>query len=254
MDHGHMDHGHMDHGDMGHGGHGGMDMGDGPKCNMNMLFTWDTTDLCIVFRSWHVGSTWSLIVSLAGVVVLCAGYELVREMSRRYEASVAARQGGVRIGGSGVPAFSVAFSIGVPPGPSFLPFNSFNGTRERTGLTQIPPCHSTPKDPRIHSVVDEDSRFDESSSLLGTTTANNSGVGGRAVVAWSAREEKRVKVIKAVLYAVQVFYSFFIMLLFMTYNGWVMLAVAVGAFVGYLAFGDASGGGGASATKTVACH
>jgi uncharacterized membrane protein SpoIIM required for sporulation len=37
-------------------------------------------------------------------------------------------------------------------------------------------------------------------------------------------------------------------LLFMTYNGWVMLAVAVGAFVGYLAFG------GSSSTKSVACH
>ena len=34
----------------------------------------------------------------------------------------------------------------------------------------------------------------------------------------------------------------------MTYNGWVMLAVAVGAFVGYLAFGNSS------ATKSVACH
>ncbi|KAK7725075.1 copper transpport protein [Botryosphaeria dothidea] len=207
MDHGHMDHGHMDHGDMGggHGGHGGMDMGDGPKCNMNMLFTWDTTDLCIVFRSWHVGSTWSLIVSLFGVVVLCAGYELVREVSRRYEASVAARQGGVKIGGSGVP------------------------------------------DPRYPSDSDDNpthNHVDESSSLLGTTA----GSSGRAVVAWSAREEKRVKVIRAALYAVQVFYSFFIMLLFMTYNGWIMLAVAGGAFVGYLAFGQGS------ATKTVACH
>jgi hypothetical protein len=38
-------------------------------------------------------------------------------------------------------------------------------------------------------------------------------------------------------------------LLFMTYNGWVMLAVAVGAFIGYLAFGA-----GLSATKSVACH
>ncbi len=37
-------------------------------------------------------------------------------------------------------------------------------------------------------------------------------------------------------------------LLFMTYNGWVMLSVAVGAFVGYLAFGNSS------ATKSVACH
>lgn len=38
-------------------------------------------------------------------------------------------------------------------------------------------------------------------------------------------------------------------LLFMTYNGFVMLAVAVGAFVGYLAFGDNM-----SASKSVACH
>ena len=34
----------------------------------------------------------------------------------------------------------------------------------------------------------------------------------------------------------------------MTYNGWVMLAVAAGAFLGYILFGNAS------ATKTVACH
>lgn len=37
-------------------------------------------------------------------------------------------------------------------------------------------------------------------------------------------------------------------LLFMTYNGWVMLAVTVGAFVGYMVWG------GGSSTKSVACH
>lgn len=35
----------------------------------------------------------------------------------------------------------------------------------------------------------------------------------------------------------------------MTYNGLIMIAVAVGAFVGYLIFGDEI-----SASKTVACH
>lgn len=34
----------------------------------------------------------------------------------------------------------------------------------------------------------------------------------------------------------------------MTYNGFVMLAVAVGAFIGYLVFG------GGSVTKSAACH
>lgn len=37
-------------------------------------------------------------------------------------------------------------------------------------------------------------------------------------------------------------------LLFMTYNGWIMLAVAVGAFVGYLMFSNSS------PTKSAACH
>jgi hypothetical protein len=37
-------------------------------------------------------------------------------------------------------------------------------------------------------------------------------------------------------------------LLFMTYNGWIMLAVGVGAFVGYLVFGSST------VTKSAACH
>jgi hypothetical protein len=37
-------------------------------------------------------------------------------------------------------------------------------------------------------------------------------------------------------------------LLFMTYNGWIMLAVGVGAFVGYLVFGNST------VTKSAACH
>ena len=38
-------------------------------------------------------------------------------------------------------------------------------------------------------------------------------------------------------------------LLFMTYNGWVMIAVAVGAGLGYFIFGAQT-----KATKETACH
>jgi copper transporter 1 len=54
-----------------------------------MLFTWDTTDLCIVFPSWRVTGTFSLIWSLIAVVALTAGYEAIREVSRRYEERLA---------------------------------------------------------------------------------------------------------------------------------------------------------------------
>jgi hypothetical protein len=50
-----------------------------------MLFTWNTQDLCIVFRQWHVSGTFSLLWSLLAIVLLTAGYEAVREISRRYE-------------------------------------------------------------------------------------------------------------------------------------------------------------------------
>jgi solute carrier family 31 (copper transporter), member 1 len=56
-----------------------------------MLFTWSTKDLCIVFRGWHVYNIATLFLSLAAIVALSAGYEAIRELSRRYDASVAAR-------------------------------------------------------------------------------------------------------------------------------------------------------------------
>lgn len=38
-------------------------------------------------------------------------------------------------------------------------------------------------------------------------------------------------------------------LVFMTYNGWVMVAVTLGAFLGYVVFGHTT-----SSTKDNACH
>ncbi|KAF2468213.1 Ctr copper transporter [Lindgomyces ingoldianus] len=183
MDHSHMVHGHMDH-DM-----PGMD--GSHKCNMNMLFTWDTKDLCIVFRGWHINGTGSLIVSLLAIVLMTAGYEAVREVSRRYDLYTKKLAEGRR-GGDDMTSDS-------PP-------------QRKAAET------------------------DESSSLL-----MPGRISGRV-------SERQTKIVKAVLYAVQVFYSFFIMLLFMTYNGWIMFAVAVGAFVGYMLFSNSP------PTKTAACH
>jgi len=52
---------------------------------MQMLFTWNTENLCIVFKWWHIRSTFGLIASLVAVVALVAGYEALREGIRRYE-------------------------------------------------------------------------------------------------------------------------------------------------------------------------
>lgn len=56
-----------------------------------MLFNWDTTNFCIVFRQWHVRSSFSLIVSFIAVILIAMGYEALRSVSRRYEQSLARR-------------------------------------------------------------------------------------------------------------------------------------------------------------------
>lgn len=50
-----------------------------------MLFTWDTSNLCIVFKSWHIRSTAGLIFSLLAIVLIGMGYEALRSGTRRYE-------------------------------------------------------------------------------------------------------------------------------------------------------------------------
>jgi len=51
-----------------------------------MLFTFSTHNLCIIFPSWRITTTLSLLLSLLGIILLTAGYELVRDASRRYQA------------------------------------------------------------------------------------------------------------------------------------------------------------------------
>lgn len=133
-----MDHSGMNHGDMG----GGMD----DMCSMNMLFTWDTNNLCIISKHWHIRSNTSLVFSLLAIVMLVAGYEYLKFFIAR--------------------------------------------------------------------------KFPEESQQLqghlGTSSAD--GEAHLGVVNTSPVVERRRRIRKSVYYAIQVFYSFMVMLLFMTYN------------------------------------
>ncbi|RMZ27521.1 hypothetical protein D0859_08402 [Hortaea werneckii] len=150
--------------DPSHHHHGSTDMGDGggdsPMCSMNMLFTWDTNNLCIVFSQWRVTGTFSLVISILAVMALTAGYEAIRETSRNYEARQAER---------------------------------IESAPQKTRKLMLDLKTSFVKaNPSI--------AVGEQSSLLPLTAGNT-----------AEAEEKKGKVVKAALYGIQVFYSFFIM-------------------------------------------
>lgn len=52
-----------------------------------MVFTWSSENLCIIFRWWRVTGPLSFVLSLVLIVLLTAGYEAVRSVTRKYEAA-----------------------------------------------------------------------------------------------------------------------------------------------------------------------
>ncbi|KAG5358324.1 Copper transport protein [Yarrowia sp. B02] len=61
-------------------------------------------------------------------------------------------------------------------------------------------------------------------------------------------DQKKVRIYKSIFYGFQVGYSFLLMLVFMTYNAWLMAATAIGAGIGHYYWG------GASSERSMSCH
>lgn len=187
-----------------------------------MLFTWDTTNLCIIFHWWHISSTFTLLISLVAIALLTAGYEVVREVSRRYETSSAEYA-------NSLPSKCMSiWIIDTRQGFETLELRLDVSSRRRS-------CWSRSG---LISLVRE--------GRWATREEDQNGEGGTICGAG----------VLQLLHYVGLLHSngpvnahaYICRLLFMTYNGWVMLSVAVGAFFGYLGFGNSS------PTKSVACH
>lgn len=69
-----------------------------------------------------------------------------------------------------------------------------------------------------------------------------------APVAGVSARSKELRIKLSLLYAFQVGYSFMLMLVFMTYNGWYMLAVTIGAGLGHYFWGSES------ESRAMSCH
>ncbi|KAK9463652.1 Ctr copper transporter family-domain-containing protein [Lipomyces oligophaga] len=168
MDHSeHMQH--MADTPMSNGGHAHGSAGSSNTCKMNMIFTWNSDDLCIVFDWWHIQTFAGFLISLVAVAGLSMGYEFLR---------------------------------------------TWISSKEAVAPEQMPAA--------VHKREDE-----------------------------LKHQNSEQRLFKALTYGLQIAYSFFLMLVFMTYNGWVMLAVVAGAIAGnYLWSAQTS----KVASKGMFCH
>lgn len=113
-----------------------------------MLFTWNTENLCIVFRWWHIRSTFGLVASLLAVIALVAGYEALREGIRRYEAWANKRAETVprKSNGPSLPQYSRQVSFA----PACVPFVHISTALNSPSLSYHEPY--TSRKPRLRTV------------------------------------------------------------------------------------------------------
>lgn len=202
MDHGGhsgMDHG--GHGGMDHGGHGGMDM----PCPMNMVWNWDTTDLCVLTPSWRISSPSGLYTSLAIIALVGVLYEWLRLYIRRLDAQI---------------AHSV---MGAGKGQH----------RRRASVLPTSLHHASTGDA---AGLARGGRSGSPSRSIASASSKSSGWSRKLGLTSTLPISQRAQARRSILYALSVFISFLLMLVAMSFNGWIIGAIVAGAGMGHYWF------------------
>ncbi|KAJ1927339.1 copper transpport protein [Tieghemiomyces parasiticus] len=226
----------MDHDHGGHGGHEGHDMpGMEPMCSMNMVFNWDTQNVCVLFDSWRINSVESLLVSCLAIIALSAGYELTKQLIRRWECYA------VRQGGGATRRRRRRNSDGDDmDSSSRCPAGNSDATSTRGTTT---PGWTNEEDSAEDAA--ETSRLARDQDMA--IRVQGRGQGERSA---PKKSQTNLRVTRSALYSLQVFYSFLLMLIFMTYNWYLVISVVVGTAIGHYFFAPDEMAG----FRSMSCH
>lgn len=179
----------MDHG-------GGMDM----SCNMNMVWNYDTTNLCILTSSWRITSPSSLYVSLTLITLAGVLYEFLRLYIRRLDTKLARTS----------------------------PSASLHAHRRRASLL---PTSATSTSSSASSIGHGTANSRRSISL---TKRDQSSEDKRWIK--PLETSKRIQIWRSTLYATSIAVSFLLMLVGMTFNAYIIGAIVLGAGLGHYLF------------------
>ncbi|KKY19691.1 putative ctr copper transporter family protein [Diplodia seriata] len=177
-------------------------MGGGSSCKISMLWNWYTIDSCFIARSWHVRSAGAFAGSCVGVILLVVALEGLRRAQRELDRYFR------RINnGTGASAASTTDAASA-------------ATREEAG---------------------------GGSSASSSGTGGGSGKGGFAAAVTGRGAAGRgmpvmgplkwwQQLVRSALFMVQFAVGYFVMLLAMYYNGYIIICIFIGAFLGAAIF------------------
>ncbi|KAF1963252.1 Ctr-domain-containing protein [Byssothecium circinans] len=180
--------------------HAGMDMGGGGNsCKISMLWNWNTIDSCFLSRSWHITSKGMFAGSCIGVMLLVILLEFLRRSGKEYDRYILSQ-----------------YCRSLAPQP--------------TAPEPVTPKQTAPEQAASEPIAPSA----PGGNKVPTTSAT-------PAAAWRPAPRFRPNVlqqsIRALLHMCQFAVAYFVMLLAMYYNGYIIICIFIGAYLGYFIFG-----------------
>ncbi|KAI7782882.1 ctr copper transporter [Diaporthe eres] len=175
-------------------------------CNSSMLWNWYTIDSCFLAESWHVGSNGAFAASCIGTILLVMMLEALRRVGKEYDDWILrgfqARAAQARLGYS-------QRSQPQQASPSSSS-SSATGNPSKGATAKVTPASAAWK-------------------RLGGAGGTAAGGAGRAVV---FRVSPLQQLFRAVIHAAALGLAYIVMLLVMSYNGYIIICVIIGGGLG----------------------
>ncbi|RAK92280.1 Ctr copper transporter [Aspergillus costaricaensis CBS 115574] len=183
-----------------------------------MLWNWNTMDACFISSSWHITSPSMFAGSCIGVILLVICLELLRRVASEYDAFIINR---ARLKAQSLdtdqPNITVPNDLSTDtPVKRPIPWT------QSGSLSALPP---------VPELVEED----EPIPIVPATTSHSS-IHPENQSKFIFRPSKFEQLIRATLHVLQFAVAYFVMLLGMYYNGYFVICIFVGTFVGFLLF------------------
>ncbi|KXG45440.1 Ctr copper transporter [Penicillium griseofulvum] len=190
---------------------GGMSMGG--SCKISMLWNWYTVDACFLARSWHITSRGMFAGSCIGVICLVLSLEFLRRLGREYDSFIVRRARLRRL-----------YMSSNPQSASNVPLRS-----EDTNTTKAGNCCNADS-----TFTDDD--ITPAGPQNGTKQSASTNVVGVKESLAPYRPSLVEHTVRSLMHMAQFAVAYIIMLLAMYFNGYIIICIFIGAFLGAFIF------------------
>ncbi|KKY17064.1 hypothetical protein UCDDS831_g06534 [Diplodia seriata] len=191
-----------------------MDMGG--DCQVSMLWNWYTIDACFLTESWHITSKGMFAGSCIGVILMVMLLEFLRRAAKEYDRLLLRQHQRAMFAEVSSSGSSSPQRTPVPaPAPAPEP-------------APVSCCDNT------DSIESEKNESSKPSAAAITTTARTAPFPRRTTTRF--RPNVMQQAIRALLHLLQFALAYFVMLLAMYYNGYLIICIFIGAFLGAFIF------------------